>query len=116
MPGIPTGNPYVIPGQTQIYPQGPPPTYDQALTHPAAIVGQHVRSKQLKQHDTILLFFVFSDVSTRYYVYNWISDLFGISNLYSDAVLSIFRCLFVCNATNTIETCYYDPGKFNNRL
>lgn len=42
MPGIPTGNPYVIPGQTQIYPQGPPPTYDQALTHPAAIVGQHV--------------------------------------------------------------------------
>ncbi|CAG9821482.1 unnamed protein product [Phaedon cochleariae] len=42
MPGIPTGNPYVIPGQTQIYPQGPPPTYDQALTHPAAIVGQHM--------------------------------------------------------------------------
>ncbi|XP_076267204.1 DAZ-associated protein 2 isoform X3 [Rhynchophorus ferrugineus] len=42
MPGMP-GSPYVIPGQTQIYPQGPPPTYDQALTHPAAIVGQHVR-------------------------------------------------------------------------
>ncbi|XP_018572322.1 DAZ-associated protein 2 isoform X2 [Anoplophora glabripennis] len=42
MPGIPGGNPYVIPGQTQIYPQGPPPTYDQALTHPAAIVGQHM--------------------------------------------------------------------------
>jgi hypothetical protein len=40
VPGIPTGSPYVIPGQTQIYPQGPPPTYDQALTHPAAIVGQ----------------------------------------------------------------------------
>lgn len=43
MSGIPTGNPYMIPGQAQIYPQGPPPTYDQALTHPAAIVGQHVR-------------------------------------------------------------------------
>lgn len=42
MPGIPGGSPYVIPGQAQIYPQGPPPTYDQALTHPAALVGQHV--------------------------------------------------------------------------
>lgn len=40
MPGMP-GSPYVIPGQTQMYPQGPPPTYDQTLTHPA-IVGQHV--------------------------------------------------------------------------
>lgn len=47
VPGIPTGSPYVIPGQTQIYPQGPPPTYDQALTHPAAIVGQPVRLKNL---------------------------------------------------------------------
>lgn len=47
MPGMPGGNPYVIPGQTQIYPQGPPPTYDQALTHPAAIVGQHVSHKTL---------------------------------------------------------------------
>ncbi|XP_060528772.1 DAZ-associated protein 2-like isoform X1 [Cylas formicarius] len=40
MPGMP-GSPYVIPGQTQLYPQGPPPTYDQSLTHPA-IVGQHM--------------------------------------------------------------------------
>ncbi|XP_019764474.1 DAZ-associated protein 2 isoform X1 [Dendroctonus ponderosae] len=40
MAGMP-GSPYVIPGQTQIYPQGPPPTYDQTLTHPA-IVGQHM--------------------------------------------------------------------------
>ena len=31
----------MIPGQAQLYPQGPPPTYDQALTHPA-IVGQPV--------------------------------------------------------------------------
>ncbi|XP_044744409.1 DAZ-associated protein 2 isoform X1 [Coccinella septempunctata] len=41
LPGIPTSSPYVIPGQTQLYPQGPPPTYDQALTHPA-LVGQHI--------------------------------------------------------------------------
>ncbi|XP_019876707.2 DAZ-associated protein 2 [Aethina tumida] len=43
MPAMPGGNPYMtLPGQTQIYPQGPPPTYDQALTHPATIVGQHM--------------------------------------------------------------------------
>jgi len=41
MPAMP-GSPYMIPGQTQIYPQGPPPTYDQTLTHQAAIVGQHM--------------------------------------------------------------------------
>ncbi|GJQ76100.1 hypothetical protein Trydic_g1850 [Trypoxylus dichotomus] len=41
MPGIPGATPYMIPGQAQIYPQGPPPTYDQALTHPA-IVGQPI--------------------------------------------------------------------------
>lgn len=40
MPGMP-GSPYVLPGQTQLYPQGPPPAYDQTLTHPA-LVGQHV--------------------------------------------------------------------------
>lgn len=45
MPGIPGATPYMIPGQAQIYPQGPPPTYDQALTHPA-IVGQPVQKKQ----------------------------------------------------------------------
>lgn len=46
MPGIPGASPYMIPGQAQIYPQGPPPTYDQALTHPA-IVGQPVRIQEL---------------------------------------------------------------------
>ncbi|KAF2895632.1 hypothetical protein ILUMI_10542 [Ignelater luminosus] len=40
LPGIPTAAPYMVPGQ-QLYAQGPPPTYDQALTHPA-IVGQPV--------------------------------------------------------------------------
>jgi len=37
--GVHGAAPYMIPGQAQLYPQGPPPTYDQALTHPA-IVGQ----------------------------------------------------------------------------
>ncbi|XP_022913664.1 DAZ-associated protein 2 [Onthophagus taurus] len=41
VPGIHGAAPYMIPGQAQIYPQGPPPTYDQALTHPA-IVGQPI--------------------------------------------------------------------------
>lgn len=40
LPGLPAGAPYMVPGQ-QLYAQGPPPTYDQALTHPA-IVGQPV--------------------------------------------------------------------------
>lgn len=41
--GIPSAGPYMIPGQAQLYPQGPPPTYDQALAHPA-IMGQPVSS------------------------------------------------------------------------
>lgn len=41
VPGLPGASPYMIPGQAQLYPQGPPPTYDQALTHPA-MVGQPV--------------------------------------------------------------------------
>lgn len=41
LPGLHAGAPYMMPGQ-QLYAQGPPPTYDQALTHPA-IMGQPVR-------------------------------------------------------------------------
>lgn len=110
MPGIPTGNPYVIPGQTQIYPQGPPPTYDQALTHPAAIVGQHVK---INTHPLLnFTNYMFSDVSTWYHVCCRIPHIFRISSLYSNAVLSIIRCIFLCNATNTITTCYYDSSKY----
>lgn len=41
VPGVHGAAPYMLPGQAPLYPQGPPPTYDQALTHPA-IVGQPV--------------------------------------------------------------------------
>lgn len=39
---VPGGAPYgMFPSQAQLYAQGPPPTYDQALTHPA-IMGQQM--------------------------------------------------------------------------
>lgn len=41
---VPTASPYsMFPAQAQLYAaaQGPPPTYDQALAHPA-MVGQQV--------------------------------------------------------------------------
>lgn len=50
--GIPGAGPYMIPGQAQLYPQGPPPTYDQALTHPA-IMGQPVRFLLLNHFSTV---------------------------------------------------------------
>lgn len=89
----------MFPSQAQLYAQGPPPTYDQALTHPAIMSQQVIdcykNSQNDNKTDSLLDVPTSDDVCC-----SWLPRISWLSDVHTNAVLSIARCLLISNATD----------------